>query len=246
MEENKKTLIASGCSFTHQPWSWAYKLKEINEYNLLNVAMPCQGNNIIAQKVLYNVSQQLKIKRKEDILVGVMWSGVDREDFFMYDVNRLENIDGWEENPTNIIEGQKNWVIMNSNWDNPIARLWYENFHTYVGAMIDTLKNVLLTQLFLEKNNIKYFMTTYMNIFDTIKEDILFNPEVEYIYKMINFDNFLPVDGCYEWVKINCKEKGFNLVDLNGGIDIHHPNDYGHEMFTKDIIVPFLKNLNVR
>ena len=29
MEENKKTLIASGCSFTHQPWSWAYKLKEI-------------------------------------------------------------------------------------------------------------------------------------------------------------------------------------------------------------------------
>jgi hypothetical protein len=246
MEENKKTLIASGCSFTHQPWSWAYKLKELNGYELLNVSMPCQGNNIIAQKVLYNVSQQLKIKRKEDILVGVMWSGVDREDFFMYDVNRLENIDGWEENPTNIIEGQKNWVIMNSNWDNPIARLWYENFHTYVGAMIDTLKNVLLTQLFLEKNNIKYFMTTYMNIFDTIKEDILFNPEVEYIYKMINFDNFLPVDGCYEWVKNNCKERGFNSVDLNGSIDIHHPNDYGHEMFTKDIIVPFLKNINVR
>jgi hypothetical protein len=89
-------------------------------------------------------------------------------------------------------------------------------------------------------------MTTYMNIFDTIKEDILFNPEVEYIHKMINFDNFLPVDGCYEWVKNNCKERGFNSVDLNGGIDIHHPNDYGHEMFTKDIIVPFLKNINVR
>ena len=246
MEENKKTLIASGCSFTHQPWSWAYKLKELNEYDLLNVSMPCQGNNIIAQKVLYNVSQQLKIKRKEDILVGVMWSGVDRHDFFMYDVNRIENIDGWEENPTNIIEGQKNWVIMNSNWDNPIARLWYENFHTYVGAMIDTLKNVLLTQLFLEKNNIKYFMTTYMNIFDTIKEDILFNPEVEYIHKMINFDNFLPVDGCYEWVKNNCKEKGFNSVDLNGDMGIHHPNDYGHEMFTKEIILPFLKNINVR
>ena len=34
MEENKKTLIASGCSFTHQPWSWAYKLKELNEYEL--------------------------------------------------------------------------------------------------------------------------------------------------------------------------------------------------------------------
>ena len=53
-------------------------------------------------------------------------------------------------------------------------------------------------------------------------------------------------NGCYEWVKNNCKERGFNSVDLNGSIDIHHPNDYGHEMFTKEIILPFLKNINVR
>jgi len=240
MEANKKTLISSGCSFTHQPWSWAYKLQELNGYELLNVSMPCQGNNIIAQKVLYNVTEQLKTKNKEDIIVGVMWSGVDRHDFYMYDSTKLENIDGWEENPTDIIKGRKNWIIMNSNWNNPIATLWYQNFHTYVGAMIDTLKNVLLTQLFLEKNNIKYFMTTYINIFDNLNNDIFSNPEVEYIYKMINFNTFLPVDGCYEWVRDNCENLGFNEVDLNGGFGIFHPNDYGHKMFTENVIIPFI------
>ena len=69
----------------------AYKLKEINDYNLLNVAMPCQGNHIIAQKVIYNVNQQLKTKKSEEIIVGVMWSGVDRHNFFIDNNLRFRN-----------------------------------------------------------------------------------------------------------------------------------------------------------
>jgi|688.fasta_scaffold326509_2 hypothetical protein len=245
MEENKKILIASGCSFTHQPWSWAYKLKELNEYDLLNVSMPCQGNNIIAQKVLYNVNEQLKTKKSEEIIVGIMWSGIDRHNFFIDNNLRLENVDGWEENPTSIVENRKNWVIINSHWNTPLAKMWYQNFHTYVGAMIETLRNILLVQLYLEKNNIKYFMTTYMDILNKENETTLKHPEVEYLFNMVNFEKFLPINGCHEWVKINCKDKGFNKPDFNGYIGIH-PNDYGHEMFTKEIILPFLKNINVR
>lgn len=242
MELKEKTLVASGCSFTHQSWSWAYKLKETKNCELLNVAFPCQGNNIIANKVLYNVNEQLLSKKNTDIIVGIMWSGIDRHDMYLDNFLELENIDGWEENPTGIIENHKNWLIMNSHWETPLAKMWYQNFHTYVGAMIETLKNILLVQLFLEKHQIKYFMTTFMDIFQKNDNHLLNNLDIKYFYDMINFSKFLPVDGCHEWVKINCKEKGFNKPDINGYVGIH-PNSYGHERFTNEVIIPYINEI---
>lgn len=240
--ENKKTLLASGCSFTFEPWNWPTFVCNQMDYDLINVGMASTGNGLISKKVIYQVDKLLKTHKPEDIVVGVMWSGIDRNDFYTEDSKKINNINGWIENPTNVIEGHKNWVITNYMWDIPHAKLWYENFHTSIGSMIQTIQNILMVQWFLERKNIKYFMSTYLDIFNIHGSDgIVKSPEVDYLYNMIDFTKFLPVSGCHEWVKENYNELGFNGPDKNGYIGIH-PTEFGHTKFAEEVIVPYLKN----
>jgi hypothetical protein len=239
---NKKTLIASGCSFTFEPWNWpTFVCNEMN-YNLVNVGMASQGNGLIAKKAMYQVDKLLKTHKPEDIVVGVMWSGIDRHDFYTDDSKRLSNINGWIENPTNVVDGRKNWVITNYMWDIPQAKIWYENLHTYVGAMLMTIQNILMVQWYLERKGIKYFMSSYLDIFHANGADTLIShPEVKYLFDMVDFSKFLPVSGCHEWVKENYDELGFNghVGYEHRGI---HPTEFGHKKFSEEVIVPYLKN----
>ncbi len=42
----KKILLASGCSFTFEPWNWPGHLSQKLDINLLNVGMASQGNGL--------------------------------------------------------------------------------------------------------------------------------------------------------------------------------------------------------
>jgi len=239
---NKKTLVVSGCSFTFEPWNWPTFVCNELGYDLVNVGMASQGNGLIAKKIIYQLDKLLKTHKAEDIIVGVMWSGIDRNDFYTDDSKTISNINGWIENPTNVIDGRKNWVITNYSWDIPHAKIWYENFHTSIGAMLTTIQNILMVQWYLERKNIQYFMSTYLDIFHSNGADgLIIHPEIKYLYDMIDFNKFLPVDGCHEWVKDNYNELGFNgsVGNEHRGI---HPTKFGHEKFSKEVIVPFLKN----
>jgi len=240
--ENKKTLLASGCSFTFEPWNWPTFVCNQMDYNLVNVGMGSSGNGLIGKKVIYNVDKLLKTHKPEDIVVGVMWSGIDRNDFYTDDNRKISNVNNWIENPTHIIEGRKNWAITNFRWENTHSKLWYENFHTSVGSIIQTIQNILMVQWYLERNNIKYFMSSFIDIFHANGGDGLITyDEVVYLYEMIDFTKFLPVSGCHEWVKEHYNELGFNEPDKNGYIGIH-PTKFGHQKFAEEVIVPFIKN----
>ena len=79
-----KKVIVSGCSFTFEDWNWPkflIKHLKIRKENLNNVGMASQGNGLISKKLIYAVNKELETTKPEDILVGVMWSGVDRFDF---------------------------------------------------------------------------------------------------------------------------------------------------------------------
>lgn len=238
---DKKIFLASGCSFTFEPWNWPSFVSEKMNYNLINVGMASQGNGLIGKKIIYNVDKLLKKYNSEDIIVGVMWSGIDRNDFHTDDSSRMSNVNGWIENPTHIVDGHKNWEITNYMWETKKSKLWYEYFHTHVGSIIQTIQNILMVQWYLEKNNVKYFMTTYMNIFgDPHIKHLITTPEVEYLYKMIDFNRFIPIKGCYEWVKENYNEEGMPGVDKYGNHGIH-PTEFGHIKFANEVVVPFVK-----
>lgn len=229
----KKKFIVSGCSFTADEKNWPTPTSEILDLELINVGMGSQGNVLISKKLIYAVEQELKTTKAEDILVGIMWSGIDRHDIYVDRYEKCDmyenmlNIDGWVENPTKVVDGNYNWLVLN-HWKTDKVAKWYREFHTDAGSTIYTIQSILLTQLFLEKRNIKYFMTTFMNIF--IK-DVINNPDVKYLYDIIDFDKFVPIDGCYEWVKRNYSN------EFEG---VFHPNRFSSKKFAEEIIIPFI------
>ena len=79
-----KKIIVSGCSFTFEDWNWPkYLIKHLNvpTRDLINVGMASQGNGLISKKLIYAVNKELENTDSKDMLVGVMWSGIDRVDF---------------------------------------------------------------------------------------------------------------------------------------------------------------------
>ena len=73
----------------------------------------------------------------------------------------------------------------------------------------------------------------------TYTREVLFSkhidhPEVNYLYKQINFDKFLPVKGKYEWCSKHMP-KDFPYPNDN------HPGTAQHTGFTNQVIIPFLK-----
>lgn len=243
--ESKKTLLVSGCSFTFEPWNWPTFVANEFDYDLINVAMGCQGNGLIFRKLIYKLDELLKTKSPEDIIVGVMWSGIDRVEFHMKDVKFPANYDGWKENPTCVIPGINTWVIGNHHWTNKYSKLWYVTYYSDIEMAIKTMEYIIFTQMYLEKHRIKYFMSTYMDIFHSkYSEHITYSKEVKYLYDMIDFSKFLPVSGCHEWVKEHYNDGGFNNPDEHGNIGVH-PTEFGHKMFSDEVIVPFIKkNIN--
>ena len=175
-----KYLITSGCSFSethmsHQE-SWPqHLLKSLPKHSLISKGLASQGNGLISRGIIYEVSKKLKEGvPPKNILVGVQWSGPDRIDFLfddpqydkhnlikdagMFDDNKATNWDGWMENPTGFIEDDKNWVIANFGWR--FGQKYYKLWHSKDQGSIYTLEHILRVQWFLEKHNIKYFMTT--------------------------------------------------------------------------------------
>lgn len=244
-------LITSGCSFseTHSSHfkSWPENLVEsLNSYNLISKGLASQGNGLISRGIIYEVSKKLKDGvLAKDILVGVQWSGPDRMDFLfdgrqfaehkldkdvgMFDKNTATNWDGWMENPTGFIEDDKNWAISNFGWR--LGRDYYNKWHSKDQGSIYTLENVLRVQWFLEKHNIKYFMTT-MN-----SEILDKNPSlrISHLYDQIDFTRFLPINGMMEFAK----DRTTKSAPLHP--DGRHPGPKHYEILVEEIILPFLE-----
>ena len=230
-----KKLITSGCSFSEciSPWieTWPKHLaRSLPEYDHVSKAMGSQGNGLISRGIIYEVSKTLENTPAQDILVGIMWSGYDRQDFYLSQPT-IDVHDGYMENPTSFTGSSPRWVIVNHNWRNQYARNWYGGLHDDVGAQIYTYEHVMRTQMFLEKYNVPYFMTTYTNrVFETQHS---IHPEVIHLHKLIDWSKFLPVAGEYEWCRDN---SGIPFPVENDP----HPGSAQHLAFVTEVILPFI------
>jgi len=244
-----KKLVVSGCSFTFEKWNWPAYVAQylgLDLDSITNVGMGSQGNGLIAKKAIYAVTEELKHFSSEELLVGIMWSGPDRFAFYSEDVYRSKN---WGnnamvsniENPTRIgTDSHQKWYILNPGWDGlpggpEVGYYYYRYFHSNIGARIATLESILLTQWFLQDKGVKYFMTSYMDIFQKHDPNLWSYPDLKYLYDLVDFSKFLPTIGCYEYLKENFPEG----VPTGDGF---HPFESGHKYFTNHCIVPFLQD----
>jgi hypothetical protein len=239
-----KVLVTGGCSFSELQGAdygtWPNHLSAtLSEYQHIATGLGSQGNGLISRRVIYEVSELLKATPAEDILVGIMWSGPERHDFFNEDVtidHSERKINSWVENPTGFVKDiNKNWIIISPSWQNYWAKQYYANFHSYIGGIIYTYEHILRVQWFLKLHGIKYFMTTYTS--EVLHNWHIDQVNVTHLYEQIDFNDFLPVVGEWDW----CNTKSeIPFTTPNDG----HPNKAQHQAFTEQIIIPFLKDKN--
>ena len=243
-----KLLITGGCSFTvpdkNSPKKWPIQLSDHLNVPLINTALCSQGNGIISRKIIYQVTESLKTTNASDMLVGIMWSGPDRHDFYLH--NHDKNIKNQSDYAHTSLSPatSKKWIILNSHWENFYAKHYYSTFHDEIGSLIYTYEHILRVQWFLKLHKIRYFMTTYMNT-------VFYNPnkffqnkiskhaDTAHLYNQIDHDQFLPINGQYEWAV----DTGLPFFPCEWGID-YHPTTEHNEKFVNEIIIPFLLKKN--
>jgi hypothetical protein len=241
-----KLLITGGCSFAmpdnNSPIKWPVQLADKLNVPVINTAHRSQGNGLISRKIIYQVSETLKTVDASEILVGIMWSGPDRQDFYINNKETRNHPDYLYTSlsPTT----DKNWLILNAHWENHYAKSYYSTFHNDIGALIYTYEHILRVQWFLKLHNISYFMTTYM---DTVfynhhrfyQNKILRHAESAHLYNQIDHDQFLSVNGQYEWAV----DTGLSFFPYGKSID-DHPTTEHNQKFVDEIIIPFLSKKN--
>jgi hypothetical protein len=239
-KSRKKLLVTSGCSFTDPSFAWPNQLSKKLDFKLENVAVPSQGNGLISRKLLHILENHPITYPSEDILVGVMWSGVNRFERIIDSGDNYVGPPYLQYNPTSIIKPTQNrWRIMSHEWiKSEDCSLYYGVIHNEISSMVQTLEHILRVQWYLETCNIKYFMSTFMDIFSN--ENIMNHPEVNYLYEMIDFSKFLPIKGFYEWNKEHYSVEGFDDLQLDW-----HPNEFGNVKLIEEIILPHLIKNNI-
>jgi hypothetical protein len=226
-------LITGGCSFSEcrsHAGTWPRHLATaLPDYDHISTAMGSQGNGLISRRIIYQVTETLKHTAAENLLVGIMWSGPDRHDYYTQTPPIVYKEDLWMENPTRFVSnGQGAWRM-------PASANYYVNFHDQIAQYIYTLEHILRTQWFLQSQGVKYFMSTYTSA--VLPEIAKTHNDTQHLYQLLNHDMFLPVAGEYEW----CRD--------HSGLPFPMPNDphpgvEQHQAFVNQIILPYLKERN--
>ena len=239
-----KVILTAGCSFSEcinydkngieENRTWPIYLRErFPGVKHHSEAMGSQGNGLISRRVQYRLSELLKEYKPEEILVGIMWTGRDRFEFyFEQPIEFTTNIDGWIENPTRVAEGDTGgWVILNPHWKHEHNPPFYRHYYNETAAQLYTLEHILNVQRYLDFLGVKYFFTqAFDSVFNEIYKD---RTSTKYLWEQINWDKFLPVRSEYHWVKDNCP---------NPHVDNFHPHNHQHEKFVDQVIMPWIAN----
>ena len=263
----KKYLITSGCSFTDthcKTVTWPIPLKNsLSDIILTDYGLSSSGNNMIARQAIYGTNKLLSqgVDTK-DILVGVMWSGAGRHDFFysgdakeLLDyVSRFCGLTDYEKNyrglrnPYKFIrESVGNWILQNQNWPDIFSQLASAR-DNYDSQAINTYERILWLQNYLQNIGVDYFFTSYYGwgTFPFIdKKESELPADIRWMHKLVDWSKWLPVDGEFEW----CYDNGFTHFGTEGLAENRrtpkHPTDEMHEQFVRDVILPHLKSRNI-
>lgn len=246
---NPKVLITAGCSFTQVPntyKNWPVFLKERLGAQAYFDGAGSFGNSGISRRVLHRTIECLKINRPEEILVGVMWSGVNRKEIYFNSRprNYTKFHNGGDENlyeyrnPNSIsIDTPRNLYSISPHFADELSKIYYKNIYDEVGALIETLENVLRTQWFLKLNNINYFFTEYaFDCFTSNYKHLFDHPDVKPLIDQIDYNNFLPVENMEKWC---IEESNFRYEKKHD----HHPTSNMSEGFVNRVIMPHLKSM---
>jgi hypothetical protein len=147
-----KRILIVGCSFSHHikiepdviENCWVdYISKEYDYVHTMNLSVPGASNELIKRIVTKKV-----LEEKWDHVI-VQWSTIDRWDYPQTHPEHNVFVRYWP---------------MGSNLEGN-NELFYKNYYSVYGAVIDTLENILFIQQLLDSENTPYSMITIGNLF---------------------------------------------------------------------------------
>lgn len=243
-----KNLVVSGCSFTddYDGKTWPYYIADnIKDCCVYNLSFPGAGNFYIADTV-----RNFLINEKPnpaETLVMVMWSGMTRKDLLVdrpyYDMLP---------DTCKITHYNNHYVVCGGfagSWQDPPQNILlkplfssYFKFTDIPAMAYDTLMHMANLRYFLERNNYSYKFLSYVNYWKNTPGVLVGrNHDYSLTYysrpEVLNEvgDNWIWADeekNCiYEYA---CKH---NMLSK----DNFHPATEAHNLFTKEILLPNLK-----
>lgn len=261
-----KIVITGGCSFTagveledyKDNWEkgleesklvWSYRIKEMlwPAAEFFNAGKSGASNATIARKTLFYVNEALTKYSPSDIVVLIMWTGVDRREWRLpknsnltYDMSDLnyENTTAGDAallKDSDILQVAKKFY--HPVWTNfrkqalkekrldKIVLNYYKQLINKNSSLYDALKHIEYLTMFLDKNNIKYYYTTSdRHILDYSKDAIGDDMFLDRLIK--------EVDPVKNFFSIN--EAGFTEFASNYPFcEFGHPDKEAHLMFAR-------------
>jgi hypothetical protein len=249
---NPKVLITAGCSFTQVPREWngitylnwpVHLQQALNNIDTHFLGLAAGCNDIIANRALHKIHECLTIKnyKPEELLVGIMWSGVNRHTLYLDEIHQefigLGKGLYHDSNPTCVADQYKFHLVTLHNTQQ-FSKDYYKTYHSITGSIINTLKQVLLLQNFLKNKNIPYFFTDYsyegLVNYKNYVQDTYNNPDINYLDEMVDYDHYLPVLNMEDY-NVKTEFKYIEKVD-------NHPTTEMSKAFAERVIIPHLKS----
>ena len=263
----KKYLVTSGCSFTDSSSglaaTWAVHLEDSTGLILNNYGLSSSGNGLIYRQTMYGVDKLLSegVNPKE-ILVGVMWSGANRQEIFTTEDSKFLlrkianycNLDIYGREPQGL-KGLRNpykfvpdsvgqWIIQNANWPDVLSQLATQ-INCGVSGCVLTYEKILALQYYLESVGVDYFFTSFFGGGTFPLDKVNLPADISWMHKLVDWEKWLPIDGQFEW----CYDRGIKDYGLEGistsRLDAKHPLSEHHKMFTEEVILPHLQKRNL-
>lgn len=238
-EKKPKCLITAGCSFSQVPNSdvtWPVHLRDsLQSETCMFLGQGAAGNGIISRKVIYQTKKMLQIYKPSEILVGIMWSGRDRQEVYSRDKNFPHNsigtgFEGYR-NPVRVAE-EYNFYLMNAHWNDPATTNYIKNYYDEVGAFIISIEHMLRTQWFLKQHKIPYFMCEYST--DCLPRDtnIRNHSDINYLLDLIDMSYWIPIDNMWQYA-------------VDSGLPFArppdpHPSTEHHQKFVREKVMAYL------
>lgn len=228
-------LVVFGCSLTKDNFidTWADVLSKNLQIELVNLAERGAGYDYIVQKVL-------STKFDLDDLIIIMWPSADRFDLYVNSATpHLQNnveYASWLDGKNSAFvdyQGQYNqtngWFI-NGAVPRGYKHHYYKYFYNQTTHVNKAWTSIVLTQNYLENNNVKYLMCNsypLSNLIQYHNDGVLdFNYK---LHKKINLDKFVRDANTFGFIDL-LKQQGFTFFNS------HYPNTDGHAWYVKNYI----------
>ena len=229
-------LIVSGGSITHGGWhTWKDFVAERYDTPLINLAEKGQGNEVIATKAL------LEAQKYNDPIVMIMFTSVDKWDWYVQDPLQLNKLQKEKHPPLPIHDQDRGGFWCTGSWFPADKEYYWKHYYSLDYQIIKTCMLIHHLRSYFTANKIRHLIMFDSPIFEYTEQELNQNPKLK-TKTLVNDTTkpFVELISEYDRGLIGFCEK--NNLPWFHPIYKWHPGSLAHYKYSCDFIFPKLDN----